>query len=84
MSLDLEKILFEFSLSMNDEDLRTVQGESPNEVALKIYLHIRKFAKKYKEKPDLLTQYKEAVEMERYELAKTLKDEITKILENGL
>jgi len=44
---------------------------------------ILKFAKKYKQAPDLLTQYQEAIEREQYEVAHILKKQITEILENN-
>jgi len=84
MSLDLESMLFEFALSFNEQPLEEITN-NPNAAALRLYKRIREFAEKYKQNPDLLTQYQQAVDNEQYEIAHILKNQIMEIIkQNGL
>jgi len=83
--MDLEKILLDFALSfatklqMAPEEIK----KNPNKAVTDMFDHVREVAKKHKQTPDLLTQYKEAIEREQYEVAHILKKQITDILENN-
>lgn len=81
--MDLEELLFEFTMEFSKADMQPKPGEDPSQVTIRLYRHIREFAKKHKQYPDLLTQYQEAIEREQYEVAHILKNKINEILENN-
>jgi len=81
--MDLEDLLFEFTMEFTKAELQPKPGENPAQVTVRLYKHIREFAKKHRPQPDLLTQYREAIEREQYEVAHILKKKITEILKNN-
>ena len=79
--MDLETILLEFALGFTSLSQKT----DPIEVTLALNKYIREFAEKHTPKPDLLTQYKQAIENEQYEIAHILKNQIMEIIkQNGI
>jgi len=77
---DLETILFEFAFSFTE---MTFTDKSPVEAALILHKAVRKFAKEHEPKPDLLTQYQQAIDNEQYEVAHILKNQIMEIIEQN-
>jgi len=84
--MDLERILLDFAFSLATRPGAMTPDEikrNPTKATMDLFDHAREFAKKYKQAPDLLTQYQEAIEREQYEVAHILKKQITEILENN-
>ena len=74
--MDLELILVEFIANCGEIKSTNAGGN----IMVEITKIIRKFVSKYEPKPDLLTQYQQAIETEQYELADIIKNEILQII----
>lgn len=79
--IDLETVLLEFALSFAS-DPQPEKG-NPTEATLMLIKRVREFAAKHKSKPDLLTQYQQAIDNEQYEIAHILKNQIMEIIKQN-
>jgi len=79
--MDLETILLEFALSFASDP--PSENKNPTEATLLLIKRVREFAVKHKQKPDLLTQYQQAIDNEQYEVAHILKNQIMEIIKQN-
>ena len=80
--MDLETILLEFALSFASDPTEK-EGATLIEITMALNKKIREFAKKYASKPDLLTQYQQAIDNEQYEIAHIVRNQIMDIIKQN-